>query len=244
MTALGLGAALVAGVAGSAHCAVMCGGIATALGGSATVRRPLDVSGVALAFNGGRLLGYAGVGSALQFCVHSLGARIPGPDAGLWLRALATVVMAALAVRLIGDQDVLLVGRWGAWCWRRLVPLARPAMQLPQPYRSIALGMLWGLMPCGLVYSVLLVAASAPRPVDAASIMVVFGLGTLPALLGLSVAGTAGFATLRGTAGLRRVAGIVVLVCGLLTGWGALAQALGPEHDLGVMLCGVRLPTS
>lgn len=237
MNALGLGAALAAGLAGSAHCAVMCGSVATALGASSAHRRMDRATGLALTFNLGRLAGYALVGAALQFCVQTLGTSVPGARWGLVVRALAAVWMAALAVRLLAGKDVLGVGRLGAWCWRHLAPLAAPMMRLPQPQRSMALGLLWGFMPCGLVYSVLLVAASSSSVAGAAAIMVAFGLGTLPALVGVGTASALGFAGLRGALGLSRVAGVVVLACGLLTGWGALSAVVGPQHYLGMTFC-------
>lgn len=237
MNALGVGAALVAGFAGSAHCGVMCGGIATALAARSGAAGLGSAARSALGFNAGRLAGYALVGVALQILVQTLGGAVPGARFASVLRIVAAAWMVALAVRLLFERDIAWVARLGAWCWRRIAPLAAPAMRLPQPARNVALGMLWGFMPCGLVYSVLLVAASAPQAWDAAAIMLAFGLGTMPALLGIATGGAWGFGGLARRASLRRVAGVVVLGCGILTAWGGLGGMLGAGHLLGSPTC-------
>ena len=71
----------------------------------------------------------------------------------------------------------------GTWLWRRIQPLTRrllPADTLP---RALGLGLLWGWLPCGLVYGILLTALLAGDPLSGAAVMVAFGLGTLPNLL-------------------------------------------------------------
>ncbi len=238
MNLLGIGAALVAGLAGSAHCGVMCGGIATALGARNPAARMGPAARSALGFNTGRLLGYGLVGGCLELLVQSLGGAVPGAHYGNVLRIIAAAWMMVLAVRLLLRKDVAWVERLGAWSWRQIAPLAAPAMRLPRPFRTLAMGMLWGFMPCGLVYSVLLVAASAPTVVDAVAIMVAFGLGTMPALLGITTGSSLGFARLGRMPELRRVAGVVVLGCGLVTAWGGLSALVGPQHYLGMTFCG------
>ena len=238
MNLIGIGAALAAGLAGSAHCSVMCGGIATALGARNPAARMGPAARSALGFNSGRLLGYAFVGACLELLVQSLGGTVPGAHYGSVLRLIAAAWMLALALRLLLRKDVAWVERLGAWCWRRIAPLAAPAMRLPAPLRTLAMGMLWGFMPCGLVYSVLLVAASAPTVGDAVAIMIAFGLGTMPALLGITASSALGFARLGRMPELRRVAGVVVLGCGLVTAWGGLSAVIGPQHYLGMTFCG------
>lgn len=225
MTALALTAALSAGLAGSVHCAAMCGGIATAFGVRQTVAGARAAAG-AIGFNLGRVLGYSLAGGALQVAVSTAGAAVPGAGYGRGMRLLAALWLTALAARLLTGTDLLRMGAVGTWCWRRLAPLAGTVMRWPPLPRVLALGMLWGFMPCGLVYSLLLVASAAPSPTAAMGVMAAFGLGTMPALLGIGTGAAFGLGLLPVSApALRRAAGVVVLGCGLATGWGALSSS-------------------
>ena len=208
-------AALAAGFAGGAHCAAMCGGIASAAGASFRTGAGLPI-GPALVFNGARLGGYA-----------LLGALLPLQGLAWAGRILAVIVMAALALRLLTGRDWLGVERFGAWAWRGLRPLFGRATALPGGLRYGAMGLLWGFLPCGLVYSVLLMAAATANPAVAAASMLAFGLGTLPPLLGLTLGAATVGEWLR-RPGMRRVAGLAVLACAAWT----LAFALGhgPQH--------------
>jgi sulfite exporter TauE/SafE len=212
---LSIGAALAAGFAGSAHCAVMCGGIAGAAGASfgTGARPPL---GAALAFNGARLASYAAVGAILAATLGSLATAAPIPQLALVARLAAGLLLAGLAVRLVTGRDLLGAERLGNVAWSRLRPLLGRAARLPPLLRPAALGSLWGFMPCGLVYSVMLVAAATGRPLTGAVTMLAFGAGTLPAMVGL----TLGAATLGGVLrrpAARRTAGMLILAAAAWT---------------------------
>jgi sulfite exporter TauE/SafE len=234
VAALSIGAALAAGLAGAAHCTAMCGGIATVVGaGFRADRRGALAS--ALAFNGGRLLGYASVGAGLAAALGTSAASASLAGAALAGRLLAAVVLAALAVRLLSGRDFLRMERFGRAAWERLRPAFGAASRLPPALRPAALGLLWGFMPCGLVYSVLLVAATSGDASNAALTMLAFGTGTLPALLGLTVAGSQVGLWLRRPA-LRRTAGTAVLAAALWTFAAALLHPPGAHvhgHDRG-----------
>ena len=116
MNFVAIAAAAVAGIAGSAHCGVMCGGIAAALGSRTSSPRVASAARGALGFNLGRLLGYALVGAALELIVQTFGGHVPGAHYGSVLRIAAAVWMTALAVRLLLRKDLLWVARAGAWC--------------------------------------------------------------------------------------------------------------------------------
>ena len=214
MHELALGSAFVAGVLGSTHCVAMCGGLATALG---TQRHGTHRAGPLL-YQLGRVTSY-GVAGAI---VGSLGAVAGFAfEASQWsevLRLCTAVIVVliglniALGSRLRGSW-LRAPERWGALVWRRVAPLAsrlpaRPAL------RAVTLGLLWGWLPCGLVYSVLLVAAFAGSAWAGGATMMAFGLGTLPAMLGLSYA-SGRFAPPRAT--LARLLGSVIVACGLWT---------------------------
>ncbi|HUO79052.1 MAG TPA: sulfite exporter TauE/SafE family protein [Steroidobacteraceae bacterium] len=227
--ALSMGAALAAGLAGSAHCAAMCGGIAAAVG--ATFPRGAGLPlGAALAFNAARLASYALVGALLAAVLGGLAAPAPLPLVALAARVFAALVLGALALRLLTGRDLLGAERIGQAFWARLRPAFGRAVRLPAPLRPAAVGLLWGFMPCGLVYSVLLVAAASGSAAAGAATMLAFGAGTLPALLGLTLGGATLAARLRRPA-LRRLGGGLVLVAALWTLAAALWHPPGMTHE-------------
>jgi uncharacterized protein len=232
MHELALGSAFVAGVFGSAHCVAMCGGLATALG----MQRNGTLRARPLLYQLGRVTSYGAAGAI----VGSLGA-VAGfaLDASKWSEVLR--LGTALIVVLIGLKIAFgphLRGpwlrapeRWGALVWRRVAPLAS---RLPvQPaLRALTLGLLWGWLPCGLVYSVLLAAAFAGSALAGGATMVAFGLGTLPAMLGLSYA--SGRFTPPGGA-LAPLLGSVIVACGLWTASMPIAILFGAHQHVHAM---------
>lgn len=229
-TGFGFGAALLAGLVGSSHCAAMCGGIAAAF-----ATRPVHSSGLVnrtLRFNLGRLAGYAVVGALLHAVLVAGGSLVPLTRASLGLRLLAAVFMAALAGRLLTGRDPLGLDRAGLAFWRRVAPLSGGARRLPEAVRPVALGLVWGFMPCGLVYSVLLIAAAAPDLGAAALTMAGFWAGTLPALVAVSTGSGIGLARLLGTRYVAPAAGLIVLAGAIATGYAAIGAATDPAHHL------------
>jgi uncharacterized protein len=140
---------------------------------------------------------------------------------------VAVVVMVALALRLLTGRDWLGLERFGGWAWQGLRPLFGRATALPPGLRHGAMGLLWGFLPCGLVYSVLLMAAATANPAVAAASMLAFGVGTLPPLLGLTL-GAATLGEWLRRPGMRRAAGIAVLACAAWTL--AFAVGHGPQR--------------
>ncbi len=229
MHELALGSAFVAGVLGSTHCVAMCGGLATALG---TQRYGALRTGPLL-HQLGRVTSYGAAGAM----VGSLGAVAGFAfEASVWSEVLR--LGTALILVLIGLNIALgprLHGswlrapeRWGALVWRRIAPLASRLPERPA-LRAVTLGLLWGWLPCGLVYSALLVAAFAGGSLAGGATMIAFGLGTLPAMLGLSYA-SGRFAPPRAT--LARLLGSVIVACGLWTASMPIAMLFGAHHHV------------
>lgn len=121
----------------------------------------------------------------------------------------------------------------GQGLWRRLRPLIQPLLPMDSPGKAFALGGIWGWLPCGMVYSVLLTAMFSGSAFSGASVMLAFGLGTLPAMLGLGLLGQR-LRALAQQKTMRRVTGGVVLAFGVV----GLLRAAGVV-SLGVldMLC-------
>ena len=181
---LALGA-FVAGLVGGVHCAAMCGPIVTAFGARGDARGWRFT----LAYNGGRILSYVLAGTfAGLFGAAGLALR-GGAGANAVLAVLAGSAMIALALHLAGYAPLTRrLEAAGGVLWRRLQPHTRwflPANTVP---RALGLGALWGWLPCGMVYGVLLTALATGSAAEGALVMLAFGAGTLPNLLAISAA--------------------------------------------------------
>ena len=183
----------IAGLLGSGHCFGMCGGIAAGLGSTPgrkssenqTKSRALS----ALLFNVGRVLGYAGLGLISAWLLAQAGQVLNVPLWGMILRLLTALMILLIGLQFLFNWQLLAgIERAGARVWRLVLPLAVRASRLPGGSGRLMLGLCWGLLPCGLVYSILLTAAAAGSPLAGALVMVAFGVGTLPSMLGMSLA--------------------------------------------------------
>jgi sulfite exporter TauE/SafE len=176
-----LAAALLLGLVGSLHCLGMCGGIAGALSQSL----PPGPTGVNVLRSGlyscGRITSYAaaglGVGAAGQAFADASGL-------GVGLRIAAGLLLIGIALHVGGWWNALaLIERAGLGVWRRLVPLVKRLGRPDRAWKIYAVGLLWGWLPCGLVYSSLATASTAGSARGGLLFMLCFGIGTLPALL-------------------------------------------------------------
>jgi len=220
-------AALGLGLAGAGHCLGMCGGIAAALNlGSGQRHR------ITLLYHTGRLLSYTLLGGLLGFAAGSV--SLTGWTLGL--RYLAGAMLIAMGL-YIGNwwHGLLLLERAGAILWRPVQSLSRRWLPVRNGLHALALGLCWGLMPCGLIYSSLAWAATAGNALESALLMLVFGIGTLPAMLAVSY-GAAGTRRLLERAGFRRGIAVLLILAGLWTLYitslhgGHGSQAGTPHH--------------
>ena len=173
---------MLAGLLGSSHCLGMCGGIVGALSLSFD-RRPdqQPVFGYQLAYNLGRIVGYVLVGLFAGTLGTGLARLGVSPTAG---QLVATAFMIALGLYLADWwRGLMFFERAGYRIWRYIQPLGRRLLPIRHPGQAFCLGMLWGWLPCGLVYAMVAWSLSTASITDGALIMLGFGLGTLPALL-------------------------------------------------------------
>ena len=186
MSDFGIIAVFMVGLLGGVHCLGMCGsivGIFTTQVPKHQARWPFH-----LAYSSGRITSYAVAGAL----VGAVG------QAGLLLRDAVPVqhLLFALSSLMLILLGLYLAGVWGAvrkleqmggGLWKRLQPYTARLLPVNTVPRALGLGALWGWLPCGLVYSVLLTALASGSATQGALIMAAFGLGTLPNLLAIGL---------------------------------------------------------
>lgn len=203
--------ALLAGWMGGVHCVGMCGGIVAATGLAARK----DPWLLLLAHNLGRILSYVLAGALAGGLGAVASAGVLHAQQGLYL--LAQVMLILVGLYLAGlSRAVVRIEGLGNLLWPRLQPRLAALFPIRTPGRAGLAGMLWGWLPCGLVYSLLISALASGSALDGALLMLAFGLGTLPNLLlmGLLADRLRGFAA---RPWVRQVAGSSVVAMGL---WG------------------------
>ncbi len=219
------------GLASGVHCVGMCGGVVTAFSSQKKhlVWNPRPEWQRQLFFNLGRISSYAAAG-ALAGIAGSAGALAAGMlPAQTAMLVIANVVLVLIGLQLAGRSRWLArLEALGAPLWRRIQPLAAKLLQARSFPLVYCAGLLWGLLPCGLVYGALVLAAAmSASAVDGAAAMLAFGIGTLPNLF------AAGFAAARVRTwfkhpAVRAGAGAAVLAFGVY----GLANAAGVAEGI------------
>lgn len=181
--------ALLAGLLGGAHCLAMCGGFVAAMaGGRASAAMPLlsarTLARRQLAYNAGRVATYVLLGAAAGGAGGAL------LSAAGWLPLQRTVYVVANVFLLA--LALAIASRRAGFAWLqdagnalfgKVLPAVRPLLDADSTPARLGLGMIWGLIPCALTYSVLPIALFAGGALEGAAVMLAFGLGTLPNLL-------------------------------------------------------------
>lgn len=203
----------LAGLTGSlAHCTLMCGPLVLAQVSDGLARLPAKRlcefhrlgAGALLPYHSGRLATYAAIGAAAAFAGGALG-RLA------WFGWLSGALLLAGGVVLLTQA-----ARAAGLRLRTRSPDPRHAPARPAVLTRLAarvrklggfgLGMVMGLLPCGFLYGALTVAAASASPLAGAAAMLAFGVGTLPSLIAVGVAGhAAGARWLRGARALAPV---------------------------------------
>ncbi len=195
--------AFIIGLLGSGHCIAMCGGITTMLTSALPSNKydknqqiPVNNQNqdtpqtskltLVICYNIGRIASYSIIGAIVGFTGSIAAKNIGMPLAGLRM-------FSAVFIVLLG----LYLGQWLMWLnrvetlgkrlWKYISPLAQKVIPVSSPTKALSLGAIWGWLPCGLIYSTLTWALASGSLVTGAGIMLFFGLGTLPALLTISL---------------------------------------------------------
>lgn len=228
-------AVFLVGLLGGVHCAGMCGGIVSALSLNMPARPVERRPGwlIHLAYNLGRISSYT-VAGALMGALGSMGLLLNGAmPVQMTLYIVANLMMIALGLYLTGTTRALAwVERSGQWLWRRIQPATKRFLPVRGPAQAFPLGLIWGWLPCGMVYSVLALALLSGSAERGALTLLVFGLGTLPNLM-LAGLLLARFRDLTRHPRVRQLAGVLVAGFGI---WGLInASSLGGRLWQGVV---------
>ncbi|MGY5449362.1 sulfite exporter TauE/SafE family protein [Agarivorans sp. MS3-6] len=174
--------AFITGLLGATHCIAMCGGIACILG--SRVENNSSKLLVSIGFNLGRIVSYALAGAFVAGSFQAI-SQLHGSFKPLsilqWIAALMLILLGIHLTRWFAVLSP--VEHLGKGIWSKVQPHASKVLSIKHPLASIPLGMLWGWLPCGLVYSNLTLAASQANWLSGGAVMFSFGLGTFSIML-------------------------------------------------------------
>ena len=236
MTTALLIAALLMGFFGSPHCLGMCGGLVTAFGLSMKEVSPAKRRALVATYHFGRLSSYAFLG----LLAGLIGTTVLQPlmQGNSMPRILLGLVLVFVGVTMLGAPFLKNLERFGMRFWQYLSPIRQKVFPLNTFPRALSAGLLWGFLPCGLVYGALLIAVVAHNPLSGAALMFVFGLGTVPMLVATHE--TVGW--LRDKIGrfrLRQLNGAIMVLSGLAVVFVPIAMTNmhgdhGDSHSMGM----------
>lgn len=213
---------------GASHCIGMCGGLIGAFSAQLPSKDGQSLLSTKLTFlityNLGRILSYSLAGAFVGGSASALGSLFNIDLYLLALRAFAGVmmIMTGLYIAQIWS-GIVQIERLGKLLWRFLSPFASRVLPIKTMKNAFIGGMLWGWLPCGLVYSTLTWAVAANSAQQGAFIMMAFGLGTLPALLSAGVAANM-LSQWTQTKAIRLFSGLILILFGSHTLYIAIAQ--------------------
>jgi sulfite exporter TauE/SafE len=183
MTDLSLISALLIGLAGSVHCVGMCGGIVSAF--SFAIPKGSAQWPYIVAYNVGRIASYTLLGGLTGYMGSLVTSNLSG---GLLVLQLISALFLLLMACYIGNwwRGLSYLERAGAILWRKIRPWSKALLPFKHPLYALPYGVIWGWLPCGLVYSTLTWSLASGGGYQGATIMLFFGLGTLPALIAMA----------------------------------------------------------
>lgn len=213
---------LVVGLLSSTHCLVMCGGIV----GGLTISLPLEIRKDSrlllkflLAYSLGRILSYAVAGLLAglfgEFLVNAFSLQESHAQI---LFALSTMILVGIGLHIAGWlPEFAQLEKIGVRLWGRIEPVAHSLLPVKSVSQALFLGFLWGWLPCGMTYSVLIWSALLGDALLGALAMAAFGLGTVPGILMASY--FSGRFHMFQKKGLKRVLGMLIISLAVVFGF-------------------------
>ncbi len=214
--------AFLIGLFSSLHCIGMCGGLVGAMTMSLDPGIRQNASKLTfytLAYNSGRIISYMFAGLLIGWFGQALRDLLM-PETGIGvLRLIASFLIIAMGFYIAGwFPQFSHIEKIGTPLWKHLQPIGRKLLPVKNLWQAFLFGAVWGWLPCGLVYSVLLIAPANNGAIDSAFFMLAFGLGTLLPMM------SAGFLTgrlahIRQSQKIRYASGALLIFMGIISLW-------------------------
>ena len=173
-------AAFSMGLFGSPHCLGMCGGIVTAFGLSMQHVSDSKKNGLILTYHLGRLISYSLLGLIASLVGVAIFQSIMSNSAP---RIVLGAVLVLIGLAMLGLPLFNQLEKVGMRFWQSLAPIRKKVFPIDSFGKALFAGLLWGFLPCGVVYGALMMAIAGNNITTGAALMFVFGLGTMPMLI-------------------------------------------------------------
>ncbi|HEY7884908.1 MAG TPA: sulfite exporter TauE/SafE family protein [Cellvibrionaceae bacterium] len=223
---LALTTAFLLGFFSSTHCIGMCGGIMGALTMAIAPAQRTRRVNIVFSYNLGRLASYSVMGAFAGF----FGYWLLAAGAGQFLRLMAVLLLVAMAFYLAGWwRGLTYLEALGKKLWVVISPLGQRLLPVKTPWQGFLLGLLWGWLPCGLVYTALTYAMTQNGAASGALTMFAFGMGTLPAVL-LTAFAAAPLTAIARSTWVRQGGAVLLLIFAAWTLYGAVGHGHGDHH--------------
>jgi sulfite exporter TauE/SafE len=214
------------------HCVAMCGGIVGALTmgiDKSQLNGKFKVIQYHFFYNFGRILSYILMGMLLG-AIGSVLIQMTVFDK--ILRIISGLLMITMGLYLanwwFGLQKI---EKFGSVIWKKIQPIANKMLPINSTSKAFSLGILWGYLPCGVVYSALAFSMASGSWYQGGLIMLVFGLGTLPMLLLMGSISSV-FTQFFQQNFVKKMAGLVVIVLGIFALLMPLKSLLNNGHKM------------
>lgn len=219
--------AFIVGLMGAAHCFGMCGGLIGAFSAGLPATKGNHLASqlqFLLIYNAGRVFSYTVAGAMLGGGAAALSQLFALDNYLLYLRFFAGALMILTGLYIANLWMVIAhIEKLGKGIWSLLQPLTKKVLPIRQKRQALIAGMLWGWLPCGLVYSTLTWSVASGSMLTGGFIMLAFGLGTLPALLSAGLAAQKLSQFVKHKA-VRLISGLFIISFGLQTIYIAFKQ--------------------
>ncbi|MFO8024370.1 sulfite exporter TauE/SafE family protein [Thiohalophilus sp.] len=228
---IALVSAFIVGLFSAVHCIGMCGGIIGAL----TFSLPVEIRQhrwrllpYISAYNLGRITSYTAAGALLGWLGDSL-FNLISPDSGhLILQGVASAMMVGIGLYLAGwFPRFAMIEHLGKPLWNRLQPWGQKLIPVRSPGQAWLFGVVWGWLPCGLVYSALIISGTAGEALYGALFMLSFGAGTLPSVMAAGIL-TGWMARLSRLSQIKTAVGLLLIVLAVISFY--LTWSHGHQH--------------
>lgn len=217
--------AFLIGLFSALHCFGMCGGLVGAMTMSLepSIRKNTSQLGLyTLAYNTGRMTSYVMAGFLVGWFGQTLRDFLMPEEGIAVLRLLASLLIIAMGFYIAGwFPQFSRIEKIGTPLWRHLQPIGQRLLPVKNIWQAYLFGAIWGWLPCGLVYYILLISPAKDGAANAALFMFFFGLGTLLPMMAAGLL-TGRLAPLRQSHKIRYLSGLVLIIMGLVSLWLAI----------------------